>query len=128
MEIPLDVEADDSPLPMKTDPLETPRLEPLEIDTLPLALVLAEWDASLTSDIPSIVNEPPESVLLDVDTSASAADKNNDPPLEPLPAEIDTDPPVETLDPADKLMSPDEPAFDSPVDINKDPLKLLLLP
>ena len=86
--------------------------------------MLAECDAIFTSDIPSIVNEPPERVL---DVDPSAEDKNNDPPVVPLPAEIDTEPPVETLEPADKLMSPDEPVCESPVDNNNDPLKLLLL-
>jgi len=129
IEIPLDVDVDDSPLPMKTEPLDTPRVEPLEIDTLPLALVLADTDAIFTSDNPSIVKDPPEPVIdaLDaLDVDPSAADNSTDPPVVPLPADIDTDPPVAALDPADKLMSPDEP-FASPVNNDNDPLKLLLL-
>ena len=131
IEIPLDVDVDDSPLPMKTEPLDTPRVEPLEIDTLPLALVLADTDAIFTSDNPSIVKDPPEPAIdaLDaLDVDPSAADNSKDPPVVPLPAEIDTDPPVAALEPADKLMSPDEPFVASPVNNDNDPLKLLLLP
>ena len=125
IEIPLDVDVDDSPLPMKTEPLDTPRVEPLEIDTLPLALVLADTDAIFTSDNPSIVKDPPEPAIdaLDaLDVDPSAADNSKDPPVVPLPAEIDTDPPVAALEPADKLMSPDEPFVASPVNNDNDPL------
>ena len=78
---------------------------------------------SEASDTPDNLKAPPK--LLSVLVEAEAADSTTEPPTDPTPAEMETEPPswpLEVLEPEEREIEPEDPPPAIPVDKLKSPL------
>jgi hypothetical protein len=112
-----------TPVKIETFPDAFAKVDPLAISTLFGSLKEDEAVLTLAYDEPVRETNPPDEASCRSSIPLPATIET-DPPIKPLPDDIATDPPVlspSRLDPPDRDTLPLSPPFESPVDRTSDP-------